>query len=144
VALDLIRQRRSPEAWKDAVKPGHVPVGAWVRRCGNNAPQKTKPDATREEGVVINCHADGAFDVRLDDGALLEKRTTDLWEPLLVLRYEEGHDQRVVSMDQLRFLRPRFLDAATLRSPPEDEVSSPSTNLKKVLLEAGLRDPRRA
>lgn len=144
VALDLIRQRRSPEAWKDAVKPGHVPVGAWVRRCGNNAPQKTKPDATREEGVVIHCHADGAFDVRLDDGALLENRTTDLWEPLLVLRYEEGHDQRVVSMDQLRFLRPRFLDAATLRSPPEDEVSSPSTNLKKVLLEAGLRDPRRA
>ena len=105
VALDLIRERRSPEAWRDAVKPGHVPVGAWVRRCGGGGISKSKPDATREEGVVIACHDSGAFDVRLDDGALLEKRTTEQWEPLLVLRYEEGHDQRVVSMDQLRFLR---------------------------------------
>ncbi len=142
VALDLIRKRRSPEAWRDAVKPGHVPVGAWVRRCGGGGISKSKLDATREEGVVIACHESGAFDVRLDDGALLEKRTTEQWEPLLVLRYEEGHDQRVVSMDQLRFLRPRFLDASTLKAPPEHAAFVSETDLKKVLLDAGLRDPR--
>ena len=96
-----------------------------------------KPDATREEGVVIACHDSGAFDVRLDDGALLEKRTTEQWEPLLVLRYEEGHDQRVVSMDQLRFLRPRFLDASTLKAPPEHAAFVSETDLKKALLDAG-------
>ena len=62
-------------------------------------------------------YSDGSFDVKLDDGAALQRRTADEWEPLLILRYEEGHDQRVVSMDQLRFLRPQFLDAASL-SPP--------------------------
>ena len=92
--------------------------------------------------MVIACHDSGAFDVRLDDGALLEKRTTEQWEPLLVLRYEEGHDQRVVSMDQLRFLRPRFLDASTLKAPPEHAAFVSETDLKKVLLDAGLRDPR--
>ena len=69
--------------------------------------------------MVIACHESGAFDVRLRRRALFEKRTTEQWEPLLVLRYEEGHDQCVVSMDQLRFLRPRFLDASTLKAPPE-------------------------
>ena len=113
-----------------------------MRRCGGGGISKSKPDATREEGVVIACHEGGAFDVRLDDGALLEKRTTEQWEPLLVLRYEEGHDQRVVSMDQLRFLRPRFLDASTLKAPPEHAAFVSETDLKKVLLDAGLRDPR--
>ena len=113
-----------------------------LRTGGGGGVHKAKPDATREEGVVIACHESGAFDVRLDDGALLEKRTTEQWEPLLVLRYEEGHDQRVVSMDQLRFLRPRFLDASTLKAPPEHAAFVSETDLKKVLLDAGLRDPR--
>ena len=39
----------------------------------------------------------------------------------MVLRYEEGHDQRVVSMAQLRHLKPHFLDAATLEPPVVDE-----------------------
>ena len=102
-----------------------------------------EPDATREEGVVIACHDSGAFDVRLDDGALLEKRTTEQWEPLLVLRYEKGHDQRVVSMDQLRFLRPRFLDASTLKAPPEHAAFVSETDLKRCCSTrgCGIRDP---
>ena len=45
-------------------------------------------------------------------------------------------------MDQLRFLRPRFLDASTLKAPPEHAAFVSETDLKKVLLDAGLRDPR--
>lgn len=87
-------------------------------------------------------YSDGSFDVKLDDGAALQRRTADEWEPLLILRYEEGHDQRVVSMDQLRFLRPQFLDAASL-SPPGPAPPPPraACDLLRVLADAGLGDP---
>ncbi|KAH8076425.1 helicase [Aureococcus anophagefferens] len=122
----LCRSATRPPAWRAARR---LAVGTWVRRIDppkDDAPpegpkKKKLKKPPKQEGVVAALRDDGAFDVLDDDGTLVEQCTARDWEPLLVLRYEEGHDQRVVSMAQLRHLKPQFLDARTLRRPRLDD-----------------------
>ena len=104
---------------------------------GGGGGHKAKPDATREEGVVIACHEGGAFDVRLDDGAFSRNAP-----PNNGSRYWSYGTRRATtskSMDQLRFLRPRF--SPDVKAPPEHAAFVSETD-PKWRLDAGLRDPR--
>ncbi|KAH8062607.1 helicase [Aureococcus anophagefferens] len=148
----LCRAATRPPAWRATRR---LAVGTWVRRIDppkDDAPpegpkKKKLKKPPKQEGVVAALRDDGAFDVLDDDGTLVEQCTARDWEPLLVLRYEEGHDQRVVSMAQLRHLKPQFLDARTLRRPRLDDgdgdlCPEPPVDLRRVLKDSGIKEPR--
>ncbi|KAJ1450798.1 hypothetical protein M885DRAFT_621333 [Pelagophyceae sp. CCMP2097] len=134
--LTRARPRRSATHWK--ALPA-IEAGTWVRRVAadvaaaadddasddaaaaalallaTSKPAKVakvarKPEGKRREGV-LQSYTSGHYNVLCDDGELLQKCDPDDWEPLMVLRYEDSDDQRVVSLDQLRALKPVFLGA---------------------------------
>lgn len=167
VPLDRVLARTPAKAWRD--RDAALPVGVWLRKHESDQDDderpKKAPRTRKREGVAIAADAE-AFDVMGDDGLLEMRQKSRDWEPLFVVRFADDDEQRVMGLDQLRYLSPHFLDLETLQPvvlpdladlalllPAEDRDASavsslvhslflpPSSQIdvSRVLVDAGLR-----
>ena len=131
--LDRARPCRSPKEWCALKK---IEIGTWVRKSEEASSEleeveevvvakkkkktktatleakaialKRKRASERREGVVTKWNSN-SFDVLCDDGSSAKNCNPDEWEPLMIVRFEDSADQKVVSLDELRLLKPNFI-----------------------------------
>ncbi|KAJ8609704.1 hypothetical protein CTAYLR_008443 [Chrysophaeum taylorii] len=164
--LTMVAPKRPPHYWR--ALPA-LPRGTWVRKFllasfdddhlhhdhhldddeeeeeEQNAPttrknRRRRLRRRRDEGVVVDVDDDGLLDVLGDDGVLETNQDPQDWEPLFVCRFADDDEQRVMGLEQLRHLSPRFIDHPPPHTfvDPIPPAAHPKVDIAMLLREAGL------